>query len=94
MNLAPLRCAQLNEARQVLSFAAGKLNRNQRCAIQAFLCEMTDEEAAAQIGITRGGVFMAREAAFEKLRKRLALLGIQSTADLVTVQAESRPEAL
>lgn len=94
MILAPLRCAQLQEARTILRFAAAKLNRTERCSIQAFLCDMTDAECGAQIGITRGGVHMARQSALCKLRKRLTLLGIHSTADLVSISAQSMREEI
>lgn len=84
MTLPQLRSAQLGEARLVLRFAAGKLNRTERAAIHAFLCGVTDDRAGVELGITGGGVFMARKAALRKLRKRLELLGVRSAADLVS----------
>jgi DNA-directed RNA polymerase specialized sigma24 family protein len=75
--------AELSEARLIIRFAANALSPIERAAVAAFISETPEREASVEHGITRGGVWMARQRAFVKMRKRLAMLGIESAEDVL-----------
>ena len=75
-------CA-IHEAGLFLRWAANALNSRERAALAALAMEMTCSEAAPHVGLTRGGVWMAQQSAFEKMRRRLKVVGITKVEDLL-----------
>lgn len=75
--------AQLSEARLLLRYAARSLGPSERAAVAGFLTGETQQATGARIGLTKGGVFMAREAAFRKMLRELVALDIYSPDDLL-----------
>jgi len=73
----------ISETRSIISFAARNLNRTERAALAGFLREDAQAATARELGLTRGGIFMAKEAGLKKLRKELNLMGIHCTEDLL-----------
>jgi len=77
------RSAIIADARLLIRWAAQELNRTERGALEAFVADIPLAHVAPGLGVTRGGVWMARESALRKMRARLALAGITSTSDLI-----------
>lgn len=76
--------AEISEAALLIRYAARKLLPSERAAVLGFLAEEPMVLTGQRRGITRGGIFMAREAAFRKMARELRALGIEKTEDLIT----------
>ncbi len=84
MERAMLRAAQLAETKLLLRWASACLSPTERLALSAFVHGIPMSEAAAVGGITRGGVWMAQQSGFKKLRRKLRTLGIESSKALLS----------
>lgn len=82
--------AEIAEARLLLRYCAGSLSPTERAALAAYLAEMPERTAASSVGLCRGGVWVARQRAFSKMRHTLGGLGITSSRDLISDRPEVR----
>ncbi len=71
------------EARQVLRWAAQSLNPTERAVLSSFVLDRTMQDVADQLGISRGGAWMAKQSGLERMRRKLLILGITSSEDLL-----------
>jgi hypothetical protein len=76
--------AEAAEARLILRWAGQILTAAERAAIEGLVSEESATVTAKRLGITRGGVWMAKASGLQKLRLRLQRLGIQSTTELIS----------
>lgn len=74
--------SEITEARLLLRWAASNLTETERLAVTSWLAEETLVEACIGSGVTRGGIWMARQSAIRKMRERLEILGIRSSLDV------------
>ena len=73
----------LADARLILRFAASVLTPSEKAALSVLAIDADSSEkdqAAAERGITRGGLWMAKASGLRKMRRRLAQLGIRERA--------------
>lgn len=84
MNLSLHARAERSEANLVLSWAASELTKTERIAIEGYLIDEPEVVTGERIGLTRGGIWMAKQSALRKIRKRLTTLGIKSTRQLIS----------
>ncbi len=84
MNELEQRAARA-EARLLLRWAAADLTRTQRAAVESFAAgrPVSLDDLARELGVSRGGMWMAEQAGFKKMRRRLEMLGIHSTEELL-----------
>lgn len=75
---------ELDEARQLIRWAAQTLTRTERAALSAWLREIPACSAAEKYGLSRGAFWMAKQSALPKLRRRLAAARIERVADVLT----------
>jgi hypothetical protein len=79
------RGCELAEVALVLRWAAAALNPTERIAVTAWLAEEPQDDAVASAGIqTRQGIYAARKSGLLKMRRRLRVLGIRSSATLLS----------
>ncbi len=71
------------EARQVLRWAAQSLNPTELVALSSYALGLTLQDVADECGITRGGAWMAQQSGLERMRRKLLILGITSSEDLL-----------
>ncbi len=71
------------EARQVLRWAAQSLNPTELVALSSFALGLSLQHVADRCGITRGGAWMAQQSGLERMRRKLLILGITSSGDLL-----------
>lgn len=74
--------SEIAEARMLIRWAATDLTKSQRAAVMSWLDGESDVVTAIEQGLTRGGVWMARQSAIRKMRRRFEMLGIHSSHDL------------
>jgi DNA-binding CsgD family transcriptional regulator len=76
--------AEIAEVHTLLRFASAGLTLKERQSVTGWLAGMPDSEIAPQMNTTRGGVWMLRQNAFLKMRRRLAVLGTRSADQLIS----------
>jgi len=76
--------AEIAEVHMLLRFASAGLTFKERQSVTGWLGGMTDSEIAPEMSTTRGGVWMLRQSAFKKMRRRLVMLGIRSADQLIS----------
>lgn len=85
MNESIQHQTEIGDARLLLRYCAGSLSRVERAALAVYLAEVPERTAASSAGVSRAGVWYARQRAFTKMRRKLNSLGINSSRDLFSV---------
>jgi hypothetical protein len=77
------RACATHEASLYLRWAAEGLNPTERAALDAYALDLPLSHVAGQLGVTRGGAWMAQQSGLARMRRRLVALGITSAEDLL-----------
>jgi hypothetical protein len=80
--MTPQERSEISEARLFIAIVSCDLTDPQRVAVVSWLAGESDIATAIEHGRTRGGIWMARQAALKKMRRNLEMLGIYSSQDL------------
>lgn len=85
---------QIEELNMLLRYVVERANLNptEREALRGFLMDVSGRQTAAAIGRSQQAVAKARGTAFDKMRRELRKLGVQSATQLLFEFDESRPE--
>jgi len=75
---------EIAEVRILLRFASSKLTEKERMAVMGWLNDVPDTETCKLMRTTRGGVWMLRQNGLKKMRRRLVMLGIRSSDQLLS----------
>lgn len=75
---------ELDQARQLLRYAAAGLTRPQRRAIACMINGVTQREQERRQNLNRGHVQRAQTSGLRIMRERLQALGIRSSSQLVS----------
>ncbi len=73
----------VDDARLLIRWAGMGLSHRERAALEAFASDVPLASIAPALGLSRGGVWMAYKSGLRKMKRRLAVAGIRSTADLL-----------